>query len=181
MNINYVKTLLTTYPRIEKIVEQIDELVFKRAISSFSDFSPCIEIAEKILALSQRKKVLVELKRACDSVFNKLTIDEYDLLDYKYIKRKPKEYYKDFDYSSRSYFRGQNNLVKKIASLFFIHGIDDDWYINNCLDDDYFKNTLKRILNHDSNMNKNKSSRKKKNSIKSVKSDASEVKLKLSA
>ena len=179
MKTNYIKTLLSTYPRIQKIIEQIDDLVLKKAMSAFSCFSPCQEIAEKILLLTERKKVLIEIRQVCDNVFNKLTIEEYDMIDYKYIKRKSKEYYKNFDYSSKGYFRRQNKLLTKLSSLFFSQGIDDEWFNDNCLNDEYFKTTLRRIINHELNMQKNKPNKKTKPKL--LKLDATRGNLKLSA
>ena len=75
----------------------------------------------------------------------KLSQKEYDLLDYKYFKLKPKEYYKDFDFKSRNYFRNQQKLCKKITALFEQWGMTDEWYEENYLTINFFNELLKRV------------------------------------
>ena len=72
-----------------------------------------------------------------------------------------------------------NKLLTKLSSLFFSQGIDDEWFNNNCLNDEYFKNTLRRIISHELNMQKNKPN--KKTMPKPLKLDATRANLKLSA
>lgn len=179
MNINYTKALLLSYPHIEQLIEQIDDLVLKKALAAFSDFSPCSEIAEKILVLTEKKDVLLKIKVTNDEILSKLTEEEKDLLDYKYFKKKPKEYYADFDYVSRSYFRKQSKIAKKIAYLYTVSGVDDGWFEKNCLPTKLFSNLLKRIVNHEKNMCKN-TAKKSKSTNEKVKGKE-EVCLKLSA
>ena len=51
MNVYYAKTVLYAYANVDAVVEQIDELVEKKALSSMRDFSPCEEQCEKSYAL----------------------------------------------------------------------------------------------------------------------------------
>ncbi len=179
MNINYAKALLLSYPHIEQLIEQIDDLVLKKALAAFSDFSPCSEIAEKILVLTEKKDVLLKIKVTNDEILSKLTEEEKDLLDYKYFKIKPKEYYIDFDYTSRNYFRRQSKVVKRVSSLFTERGLDDEWFEENCLPTRFFSNLIKRVVNHEQSMQKNKS--KKSKSINKDCMLMKEISLKLSA
>ena len=65
MNVYYAKSVLYAYPHIEQITEQIDELVERKALSSMTDYSPCEEIAQKIILwlslVDKAEKVLVDM------------------------------------------------------------------------------------------------------------------------
>jgi len=64
MNVLYAKSVLYAYPCLDKICEQIDELVEKRLISSMYDFSPAEEQCIKIVNYGFQKQTLLELKQA---------------------------------------------------------------------------------------------------------------------
>ena len=156
MNVYYAKTALYAYPNLEAVAEQIDELVEKKALSSINDYSPAVEQCEKIIDFTFQKDALFALKIRLREVFDKLTELEKDCLEYKYFKRKPKEYFIGFDFESRGYFRRQVKLAKKIAIELEKGGADDKWFEENCLSMDFFKELLKRVIERESNTRKNK-------------------------
>lgn len=161
MNVYYAKTALYAYPNVESLIEQIDELVERKALYSMNDFSPCEQIAEKILDYTAQKVTLKELKAFTEKALSNFTKDELDCLDYKYFKINPKEYYKDFDTSSRNYFRKQIRIAKKFSEKMDRVGATDEWFKENCLKNDFFKELLKRVYEHEKNSNKNKPKNKK--------------------
>lgn len=146
MNVYYVKTALYAYPHIEAILEQIDDLVLRKALSSMSDFSPCEEQCEKILDFTWQKDVLCALKLMVEKALNKLSDMQKDMLDYKYFKQKPKECFIGFDVQSRGYFRRQVALVKKLGERFDKVGLTDEWFDKNCMVMDFFVQMHKRIV-----------------------------------
>ncbi|MBO7149708.1 MAG: hypothetical protein J6V71_02325, partial [Clostridia bacterium] len=93
MNIYYTKTVLYAYANIDAVKEQIDDFVERKALSSMSDYTPCIEQCESILNYTAQKIALIELKEFVEKALSKLSPYELDCLDYKYFKKKPKEYY----------------------------------------------------------------------------------------
>ena len=145
MNLYYAKCALYAYPNIEAVMEQIDDLVERRALASMNDFSPCEEQCEKIITLTNQKDVLIELKLVTDKVLEKMTDYQKDCLDYKYFKQKPKEYFIGFDTVSRGYFRRQNRIVERISLLFEKLGATDKWFEENCLQMDFLRELLRRI------------------------------------
>ena len=161
MNLYYAKTVLYAYPNVDVLIEQIDELVERKALYSMNDYSPCEQIAEKILDYTAQKVTLKELKIFVEKVLLKFTEDQLDCLDYKYFKIKPKEYYKDFDFSSRNYFRKQVRLAKKFSEKMDEVGATDEWFKENCLKSDFFRELLKRVYEHEKNSFKNKPKSKK--------------------
>ena len=165
MNVYYTKTALYAYSNIETITEQIDEIVLKRALSSMSDCSPAIEQCEKIIDFTFQKKVLFALKLHIDSILKKLDKLSLDCLEYKYFKRKDKDYFINFDFESRAYFRKQIKLAKEISCLFEKAGLTDKWFEKYCLKIDFIKELLKRTIEHEKSYNSNKKVKKPKSKV----------------
>lgn len=161
MNTNYVKTLLYAYPHVTALTEQIDDIVMSKALSSIRDYSPCEEQCEKIIELTEQKKTLIDFKLRADRVVKKLNQYELDCLDYKYFKQKPKEYYAQFDSSSRTYFRRQIRIVKRMNSLMEIEGLSDEWFIKKCLKMSFFFELLRRVISMENSLKKKKHVKKK--------------------
>ena len=145
MNILYAKSVLYAYPHLEAIADQIDELVMKKALGSMTDYSPATEQCQKIIDLTEQKTVLFELEILTEKILTKFTTDEMDCLDYKYFKKHPKEYYKEFDSSSRTYFRKQIRLVKKFTEKLEKAGFNDKVFEEKCLQIDFFVQLLKKV------------------------------------
>ena len=162
MNVIFAKTALYAYPNILAIVEQIDELVERKALLSMNDFSPAIEQFNKIVDLTEQKKVMFALKLYLDDVVANLTKDELDCLEYKYFKRKSKKYFENFDFTSRSYFRKQVKIINKVSKSLELAGATDAWFIENCLSMDFFSELLKRVIEYEKNSQKNKKGKSKK-------------------
>ena len=156
MNLYYAKTVLYAYPNIEAVMEQIDELVERRALLSMNDFTPCIDQCEKILDFTAQKDTLINLKLMVEKVMEKLTENQIDCLEYKYFKRKSKEYFKDFDFTSRCYFRRQITLINKLKIAFDRVGLTDEWFEENCLRMDFFSELLRRVKIYEEQSKKNK-------------------------
>ena len=178
MNVYYAKTVLYAYPHISAIMEQIDELVERKALCSMSDYSPCVEIAEKILNLTKQKDTYIELTLFAEKALKKFTESEMDLFDYKYFKQKPKEYFSNIDTEGRGYFRKQIQLAKKFAKRLECAGVTDVWFEENCLAMDFFKEMLKRVIEHEVKSQKNKSkTQREKIKESKVKKDKQNVEL----
>ncbi len=168
MNVYYAKCVLYAYPHIEAIMGQIDDLVERRALSSRCDYSPCVEIAQKIVDLTRQKDAFIALKIICERILNKFTEEQLDLLDYKYFKQKPREYYAHFDNESRGYFRKQIMVAKKFAESLERRGANDEWFEGNYMTMDFFKEMYKRVIEHEKKSQKNKAKNKKKTSVTSA-------------
>lgn len=161
MKPSYTRTILYAYANIDAVKNQIDDFVERKALMSMSDFSPCIEQCEKMLEYTAQKVALIELKEFVDKVLKKLTAYEMDCLEYKYFKRKPKEYFIGFDYESRGYFRKQVSLLNRISENFDSVGLTDAWFESNCLNTNFFKELLKRVEIYEGQCNKNKKKKPK--------------------
>lgn len=158
----YEKVLLYAYPHLEDLSRQIDELVLKRALSSFSNYTCCETQCEMILNMSDQKVRLLALKSRLDEILTRLTDYEIELLEYKYFKRKPKSSFSDFDSTSRQYFRRQLKLTEKISALLNRVGMTEKWFNENYLDIDFMKLLLDRVIEYENNGNINKNKNKKR-------------------
>lgn len=164
MNVYYAKCVLYSYPHIQSIIDQIDDIVFRRAITSRCDYSPCVEIAERIIKYTLQKDSFMRLKIVADNVLEKFTREELDYFDYKYFKQKPREYFIGMDMDSRTYYRRQKRLVEKFADRLEKRGATDKWFDQTCMSIDYFKDMYRRVIEHEKKSMKNKPNKKKKSS-----------------
>lgn len=123
---SYVKAVLYVYPKLENLIGQIDGVVYKKALGSFSDTSPCEAQAEKILALIGVKDMLIDLKLKSDEALEKFTAEEMKYFEYKYFRRKPKSCFEGFDVSGRSYFRRQKRLLELFEKRLSHRGIGEE-------------------------------------------------------
>lgn len=128
MKKEYVKTLLYTYPHIQKTVNRIDQIVLKKALNSMTEYDNCLAQCEYVVDLTVQKALLTELYYYVNKVVKRLTKEERDYLDYKYFKFKPKEYFKNMDLSSRNYFRKQQYLLDDFSKYLGWMGLDDEWF-----------------------------------------------------
>lgn len=150
----YAKCILYAYPNLEILMDQIDALVEKKALGSMDDYTPCLAQCEKVISLIEQKKVLILLKIVCDKILDKFSLEQKDLLDYKYFKQKPKEYYADFDCVSRGYFRRQIRVANEFSSRLEKSGLTDEWFEENCLVNDFFFELCKRIKQREEKQSK---------------------------
>lgn len=141
----FVKVIMFAYPKCEKIIKEIDELILKKALSSMQDFSPCEEQCYKIVHLMNKKQLLIQLKGRVDKLLEKLTEEQIKLLEYKYFKRKGKEYFAGLDVKSRMFFRKQERLVNRIGVLLERSGVSDEWFIKNYADWKFFSHLITRV------------------------------------
>ena len=156
MNIFYAKTILYSYGVLEDIMEQIDELVEKKALSSMTDVSDAYSQCQKILDYTAQKDVLINIKIKVDKIFSKFSPEELIYLDYKYFKKNPKSLYSGYDFTCRTYFRKQIKLASIFASKLEKVGITDEYFEKNCLCVDFFKELLKRVKEKEKLSRKNK-------------------------
>ncbi len=159
MNLIYAKTLLYAYPNISALTEQIDELIEKKALASMTDFSPAEVQCEKIIELTEQKKVLIKVYLEIKKILTKFTGLDMTCIEYKYFKNKPKEYFKDFDFTGRAYFRRQNKVIKTFSSYLDKTEITDAFFEDKCLSINFFKELKKRVIEHEILSNKNKPKR----------------------
>lgn len=118
------KTLLTCYGCLEKISDAIDHLVYLNGINSGCMKTDALFCVNKILELTERKKLLINLKVITEEVLAKLdTLDARILILRYFDKVKTEECAKLLSLSKRTYFRRL-----KVAVASFAHGLKSIGY-----------------------------------------------------
>lgn len=145
MNITYTKVLLYAYSNIDDVIEQIDELVEKKGVVSMWDNSPAMEQYLKIIELKEQKGILIELKRRMEIVLKKFTTEEMKYFEYRYFRKRAKDYYEGFDVSSRAYFRKHDILIRRLSLWLDYVDLTDSYFNERLKEIDFFKD-LTRIV-----------------------------------
>ena len=166
MNKYYTKVILYAYASFDAVLEQIDNLVEKKTLGSFSDFSPALKQCEKVAELFWQKDVIIYLKEIAEKALKKYSESDLLYFDYKYFKQKGKECFVGFDYTSRAYFRKQNALVKSFSEKLEKSGINDEYFEEYVLKIEFFKEMLKRVYELEKMCFKNKPKALKKEATK---------------
>ncbi len=133
MDVLNVKTLLYAYPRLEDLAEASEVAGENKAYLSFrsnrSALDDCLAVAEEF-SLSEK---LLHLRDQLSLVVDSLTPEEQYLLEYKYFRRrKILASLSDMvpTYSVRTYFRKQNELLRKVRSRLMFLGWSDRIFEN---------------------------------------------------
>ena len=145
----YEKALLYAYPHLDEISNQIDDLVLKRALGSFSDYSPCEEQAQIIIEMAYQKESLLSLKEDLNRILKKFSEGELIYFEYKYFKRKPKEYYINFNTTSRAYFRKQLKLIEKFKNLLKSECMDEKWFYDTFSNCEFMMRLVERVSDYE--------------------------------
>jgi hypothetical protein len=154
MNLYYAKTILYAYPNIDSLTEQIDQVVESKALGSIMDFRPCLEQCYSILDLTYYKDCLFSLKLQVEKLLSKLREKDLELIEYKYFRNKKREDLIYANINSRGYYRRQALVIEKVAVLLESVGVDDTFFEKNYLTNSFFKQLLKRTIEHEKSYEK---------------------------
>ena len=139
----YEKTCLTCYPVIDAVVRQIENVIKKNAKNSFYGGS-AERIAEKIIDLSETRIDLIDLKGYVKAAYETLDALDKELIAYKYFGLIPKS--KNFDHTSRNYFRRQVRALKTFSKQLKSAGLDEDFFAARYIKIAFINETYKRIV-----------------------------------
>ncbi len=149
MKLTYAKCVLYAYANINRIIEDIDEIVLSKALASMEDISPCIEQCENILAYTDQKQRLLFLKAVMDKILEKCSPKEKAIFEYKYCRKRSKDYKAMFDCRQRSYYRKQIKLVTDFAFKLEKKGITDKFFEEELQPMTFFDTMLKFVVQKD--------------------------------
>ena len=153
MNKLYAKTVLYLYPCIDKVTEQIDDLLLKKALSSRNDFSPCLTQCEKMAELGAQNARLLELKRKVRTILKGFNEEERAILGYRYFRR-GKSGVGYIDSYSRTYFRKQTRALAKFAEAAEEKDITDEKFEKEYLSVDFIRELYRRVKISEDNRKK---------------------------
>lgn len=145
MNNLYAKTVLYLYPCIDKVNEQIDELLYKKALSSKDDFSPCIVLCEKMAELGVQNARLLMLKAEVAGILGDFTREERAIFGYRYFHEKGAGAEGFVDSYSRTYFRKQERALNKFADALEERGFTDERFESEYLAVDFIRELYRRV------------------------------------
>lgn len=168
MNKLYTKTLLYAYPKLTKIVTEIDEVIDRILLTSMENYKPCIDLCEKIMAYKLQKQKIIEIKKMIERALTKLNSKQMDFLDYKYFRLKPKSYHAEYDRTSRAYFRQQIEVIKKTSERFEMVGLNSDFFEKECLTIRLFSILLALVIENEKKCRKNKTKLEKRTMSKTI-------------
>lgn len=138
----YGKAILSCYKKIDAVNESIENLIKKKALSSFYDYSSLEKQAVKLIELSEVRKDLLELKSICESALKGLEQEDRILIGYKYFSEELPS--KDYDHTSRNYFRHQVRALNRFELCLKNVGCTEEWFLNKYMKIAFVSNAYKR-------------------------------------
>lgn len=132
----YAKILLSAYPYLDGVIKQEGENYLRRCYNSAYFFSPTDDFCSKLISLYQDREKLIVLKNKLDVLFSRLSDEERDLLRFKFAGRMPE---KKFSFSTRTYFRKQIKLLKKVEEYLNYLNITEEVFKKEYSKMEYFK------------------------------------------
>ena len=138
------KTMLSCYNALDCVAKQIENIIRSKVKNSFYNFSPAFEQADKILQLTEIRLDLLELKEITKRALDELSETDRILICYKYFGIVPED--KDFDLTSRNYFRKQNKAIERFDLKLKSKGFDEEWFKNKYLKIAFIAGVYKKML-----------------------------------
>ena len=133
---DYVNVILTSYPRLDKLILGYKECVSMRCRTSCY----LVEPVEKTFFKIYEKKIILEklaiLKKKIDILLSRLNEEERALIYIKYFDIKPQV---KFGFSLRTYFRKQKKLKEKIKKYLSYLGIDEKSFEEDYMSISFFQ------------------------------------------
>ncbi len=140
----YQKTILTCYNSLSSMIEQIENVIKKRARNSFYDFQSAEIIANKILALCNVRFDLIDLKEKTENCLGKLNEEDRTLIEYKYFQIIPDD--ENFDHTSRNYFRKQIRALNRFSKILLSQGITEEWFIDKYMKISFISSLYNKVI-----------------------------------
>ncbi len=143
----YVKTILSCFIALDSVIEQIENIIKKKARNSFYEYEGAERLANEVLALCEVRYDLIDLKEKTANSLNKLS--EYDkiLIAYKYFGILPED--KNFDLTSRNYFRKQIRAIEKFSKLLENEGMTYEHFTKTYMKINYIASTYNKMVKED--------------------------------
>lgn len=147
---DYQKVLLYVYPRIERIVRDIDGMVRAQAYA-VSGTESGERVAERIAEYICVKGSFLYLKERLEEMLSRLNKEELYMLEYKYFRRR-KKLKGEFcgyalDYNERTYFRRQARLSDKLNASLLREGMNEAWFSEHFSDVGFMMTALENVKN----------------------------------
>ena len=160
---NCVKAILYTYPKLKALEEDYGQHIENKAVLSHRYHGDPCELAEYIAGEILKKQRLAWLKSQLDSLFDKLSEEEYLLLSIRYFGKisrakkegknpnsvrldGAKELLEKYNWSEGSYYRKQERVLKKMVAEINRIGINKEVFEKDFLQFEFLR-AVYRFLN----------------------------------
>lgn len=152
MNVVIAETMLRAYPSLESVAEQIDRLVYRRAVLTHSLKSDCVCLnaerqVEQVVKLMNKKNNLINLKLVTDEILATLDDTAREILTGRYITKEHRDdVIARLGLSLRTYFRRLDKALRTFACECAVRGCDETWLEENYFDQSWLKNLYYTLL-----------------------------------
>lgn len=155
----WAKTTLSVYRYLERICDAIDKMVENKAMASFYVCScnlansNIINVADKIIALSERKKTLINLKVLVDNALKNCEhINAQILIEHYMDNDKVADIVARHNFSERSYFRKMENAEKDFLTQLALQGFSESHLAQYLANEKWILDVYSRFLNQEKNL-----------------------------
>lgn len=152
MNLVIAETMLRAYASLESMAEQIDRLVYRRAVLTHSLKSDCVCLGaerqvEEIIKLMNKKNALINLKITTDEILSALGDESREILVARYVTKEDRDAVTGrLGLSVRTYFRRLEKAMKTFACECCARGCDEKWFAENYFDQSWLKNLYRAVF-----------------------------------
>lgn len=141
--------LLYVYPRLERLEENIGQLVEAKARASYAGKESAEECAKKMIEYIYIKDCFSWIRASLNEILASLSAEERYLLEYKYFRRK-KVLEGEFAgmccaFSERTYYRRQRKLADKLNGELIRRGMDEGWFMRTFSSVPYMMAALRSV------------------------------------
>ena len=126
----YEKTLLSCFNCMEEVIDKMEKTFVEAAVGSYTCLSPCEVVAEKLIAMTERKINLIEIRNKVVRAFNKLDGKKRQFISFKYFKRFDDEIAEIKN--TREYFRKNASALKAFSSSLLHIGFTEEKFFEAC-------------------------------------------------
>lgn len=141
---SYVKAIMYTYPKMQRLKEDYEIHIQNKAYFSYTGSVSAEKLCEYIAGQILEMRALERLKEIVDGVWQKLNDTEKFLAELKYFGRRKKTTAQAVAQeheitekkltsltSERNYFRRQQRLLKKLGALLRLSGITEEVFLKD--------------------------------------------------
>lgn len=124
----YVKAVLYAYPLLKNVNKDYGEYIRNKALLSYRNFSPTVEIATEIARQIVERDNLLWLQGRLELLLATLSEEERALLNARYFTKEKQPFAESadgLDKSGRKYFRLQNRVGEKAEKLLEKLGVSE--------------------------------------------------------
>ena len=143
-----LKTAFYCYPSYEKIIFNLEQVVEKKAICSYSNPSKTLKQMEEIILINEKIAKLTELKCLISELLNRLSDEERLCVEYRFFKRFSAEIYDSAFIYKRYYYKKINRAFSRMVEEAYALGLDVDWLTCRFNTFKPFADTYKKLKNN---------------------------------